>query len=595
MPASPVLNSEGVVKVHVTAAGADVPPTVQFISLTIHRAVNSVPWARLVVLDGDITDGSFDVADSARFAPGAEIGISLGYGADETSVFKGVVMQLGLRITGDNDVRLIIDCRDKAAKMTIGRHSTNHVDKTDSAVMQTLIGNHGLTADVEATPETHGGLVQHYCSDWDFMLTRAEANGQLVVVSDGKVSVKAPDTSSEPALEVTYGVDLIEFHGDIDARTQLTAVKASSWDPKTQALIEATGAAPSLGLQGDLAGSTLAQVASPAEFLLCTTARQTQAVLKSWADAQRLKAELARVRGRMKFQGSALAQPGSTLQVARVGGRFNGKVFVSAVHHEVADGNWTTEVEFGLAPDWFIERPDVVAPATSGLLPGVHGLQIGVVKKLDADPDGERRIQVAVQALDGANASVWARLAGFHASNTFGAFFVPEIGDEVILAYLNNDPCNPVVLGSVYSSKRPAAYELTAENHTKAIVTRCKSKIEFDEDKKIITVTTPAKNQLVFSDDGKSILMKDQNDNKVELNPGGITLDSPKDIKITAKGTITLDAVGKISITSKADVAAEGLNVACTAQVGFTGKGSATAELSAAGQTTVKGAMVMIN
>jgi hypothetical protein len=119
--------------------------------------------------------------------------------------------------------------------------------------------------------------------------------------------------------------------------------------------------------------------------------------------------------------------------------------------------------------------------------------------------------------------------------------------------------------------------------------------IEFDEDKKILTIRTPANNQVVLSDEGKSILVQDQNNNKVELNAEGIVFDSPKDIKISAKGTITLDAVGAISITSKADVKSSGLNVNCDAQVGFTAKGTATAELSASGQTVVKGAMVMIN
>jgi uncharacterized protein involved in type VI secretion and phage assembly len=279
-----------------------------------------------------------------------------------------------------------------------------------------------------------------------------------------------------------------------------------------------------------------------------------------------------------------------------LGTRFNGNVFVSSVHHEVADGNWITEVSFGLAPDWFAQRPDVVAPAVGGLRPGVHGLQIGVVSKLDADPGAERRVQVSMQNLGSAAVqTVWARLALFHASNGFGAFFVPEIGDEVVLGFLDDDPSSPVILGSLYSSKHAAAYELEAANNTKAIVTRCKSKIEFDEEKKVITITTPGQNKLVFSDDGKSIVMTDQNSNKVELNTSGITLDSPKNIVITAKGSITLDAVGKISLTSKADVASEGLNVTCTGQVGFTAKGNATAELSAAGQTTVKGAMVMIN
>jgi uncharacterized protein involved in type VI secretion and phage assembly len=151
------------------------------------------------------------------------------------------------------------------------------------------------------------------------------------------------------------------------------------------------------------------------------------------------------------------------------------------------------------------------------------------------------------------------------------------------------------VLGSLYSSSRTPPYALAAENNTKAIVTRYKHKIELDEDKKTITITTPSANQVVLDDTGKSILVKDQNGNSIKLSESGIALDSPKDITLTAKGGITLDAVNAIGLTSKADVKAAGLNIACDAQVGFTAKGAASAELSASGQTTVKGAMVMIN
>ena len=106
---------------------------------------------------------------------------------------------------------------------------------------------------------------------------------------------------------------------------------------------------------------------------------------------------------------------------------------------------------------------------------------------------------------------------------------------------------------------------------------------------------TPGKNTIVIDDDGKSILLQDQNDNKVELGSSGISLDSPKDIKISTKGKLTIDAVGEVGITSKADVKLSGLNINNDAKVGFVAKGSASAELSASGQTTVKGAMVMIN
>ncbi|MCG7757853.1 MAG: hypothetical protein LZF63_14500, partial [Nitrosomonas sp.] len=85
------------------------------------------------------------------------------------------------------------------------------------------------------------------------------------------------------------------------------------------------------------------------------------------------------------------------------------------------------------------------------------------------------------------------------------------------------------------------------------------------------------------------------NANKIELNSSGITIDSPKDIKISAKGKVTIDAVSNIELTAQADIKNQGLNINHQANIGFSAKGNATAELSASGQTTVKGAIVMIN
>jgi uncharacterized protein involved in type VI secretion and phage assembly len=147
----------------------------------------------------------------------------------------------------------------------------------------------------------------------------------------------------------------------------------------------------------------------------------------------------------------------------------------------------------------------------------------------------------------------------------------------------------------VYSAARTPPYPLAAENNTKALVTRSLHRVVFDEENKIITITTPGKNTMVFSDQDTSILIQDQNNNSIKLSSSGIALDSPFDISLTAKGGITLSAVNNISLKAQANVEASGLNVSCEAQVGFTGKGSATAELSASGQTTVKGAIVMIN
>jgi len=595
MPESPQLGSDGPVRITIKSNGAPLADGVGVYEVVVSRAANTVPHARIVVRDGDMPTGEWAVGDAATFAPGAEISISAGYGDQEETIFEGVVVRLGVRISGENVSEATVECQDKAVKMTVGRKNANYIDQTDSAIMSTLVQNHGLTATIDATNQQFKELVQYYCSDWDFLLSRADVNGMLVIATDGAVSVKPPQVSAEPALSVTWGQDLIEFRADIDARTQYASVDAVGWDPKNQAIVRSTASPETLNAQGNLTSAALAQVVGLSSYVMQTATPLDNATLTTWAKAQQVKSGLARVRGRMAFQGSAKAKVGELIDIAGVGQRYSGKVFVGGLEHEIRDGNWITRVDFGLPPDWFTQRTDVVAPPAAGWLPGAEGLQVGVVLKLDGDPQGEHRIQVKVPVLDAQTPGVWARLAQYYASSTFGAFYLPEVGDEVVLGYFNNDPSHPVILGSLYSSKHAPPYTLEAANNTKALVTRSKVKIEINDEDKVVTITTPANNKVVLSDTDKSITLQDETNNKVTLTTGGITLDSPKDIKLTAKGSMTLDAVGAISITSKADVKASGLNITCDAQVAFTGKGAASAELSASGQTTVKGAMVMIN
>jgi uncharacterized protein involved in type VI secretion and phage assembly len=201
----------------------------------------------------------------------------------------------------------------------------------------------------------------------------------------------------------------------------------------------------------------------------------------------------------------------------------------------------------------------------------------------------------AVLMLGGNATGLWARLCAPYATKEAGVFFVPEIGDEVVLGYFDQNPSYPVIIGSLHSSARPTPYANADDNHIKAIVTRSGAKIEFNDADKVITVTTPDKNKIVLSDKDRGIQLLDQNDNKVTLTPSGISLSSAKDIQITANGNVTVAAVGNIDIAAKLDLKTSGLSIHNQAEIAFAAKGGASAELSAAGQTVVKGAMVMIN
>jgi phage protein D len=288
MADSPEIGTDGPLRITVTCDGteqADLP----LVSVTVRHALNNVSSARLVIVDGEMTKGTAPLSDGASFKPGAAIVIKAGYGDSESEIFSGIVVRHGFKIGGNNYSRLEVECRHTACKMTLGRRSAHYVDQSDSAVIETLIGRAGLSADVTSTTVTHKELVQHDCTDWDFVLARADAMGLVVQCADGKLSVKTPDFSTAAALGVTWGVDLIDFAADIDARQQWKSVQANTWSPAQQGLLQSATAAPAAGsAQGNLDGSTLAAVASPDTFVLQSAAPQTKDVLDAWAKAAQL-------------------------------------------------------------------------------------------------------------------------------------------------------------------------------------------------------------------------------------------------------------------------------------------------------------------
>jgi len=167
-----------------------------------------------------------------------------------------------------------------------------------------------------------------------------------------------------------------------------------------------------------------------------------------------------------------------------VGDRFNGNVYITGVSHTISEGNWTVNAQFGLNPQWFSETVDMHAQPASGLLPAIAGLQVGIVSQLEEDPDGEERILVQIPIINNEEQGIWCRVAAQDAGENRGFFFRPELGDEVIIGFINEDPNDAVVLGMLHSSAKPAPLAASDDNHEKGIITRSEMKVLFDDDKK---------------------------------------------------------------------------------------------------------------
>lgn len=591
MAESPSVNKDRIISCSVYCNGNKLKDTFSLVSASVRLELNRIGKATLKFNAGNMDKQTFDESDDSAFKPGSSIRLDAGGMDKEETLFEGII--IGLRILTGKDFRsyMVVECRDNAYSATQGRKNRIFEKKKDSDIIKEVLSGYG-SVKVDATAYQHPTMVQYYCSDWDFALSRADANG-LFLLTDGKnIEVKNPDVSASPVLTVTYGTDITAFDLELTADDQFTKYEAVSWSPKTQKAVKVSASTPSLNKQGDLQPKN---IASGDSLLLQTDAPTDEKALKQWADGMALKAGLARYQGSVSFYGSAKAKPGCIIELKGLGKRFNGNVFIGSVTHTIENNEWITEAGAGISPMNITDETDVVSPSASGFLPGLQGLHAAVVKKLDGDPLNEQRIQVELPWMDGKEKLLWARLATMYATGGMGTFFLPEPGDEVVVSFMNQDPGHPVILGSLYGEKHKPAYEYEAKNNTKAIVTREKMRIAFDEEKKIITISTPGKNTVEINDDGKLIKLTDQHKNEIKMDSGGITLTSSKDITLKAKGNITMDATMKLSGTAKQDVSLEGLNVKVQAKVGATVKGNATAELSASGQTTVKGAMVMIN
>ena len=562
----------------VMSGGTELPVQYGVKSIVVEKEVNRIPHARIVILDGSAPDQNFKLSSENLLIPGKEIEITVGYHSKEDTLFKGVVVKHNLKVK-NGSTYLIVECKDKAVKMTLGRKSKYFYESKDSDIIEELIGNSGATADVEATAKSHKELVQYRASDWDFMVTRAQANGKLCFVDDGTIKVAKPKVIGETVETVAFGSSVHEFDGEIDARNQFSKITATSWSYTDQEIVEAEAQDPAIALNGDLSPGDLAAVFGIEDLQLRHGGKITQEELQDWGDAKAVFQQLAKTRGTVKFQGISKVKPGVLLKLEGLGNRFNGTIYVTGVRHEVAEGNWLVTAQFGLTPTWFSETYEVSEMPGSGIMPAISGLHVGVVSQLESDPDGEDRILVQIPIINNEEEGIWCRVATLDAGENRGSFFRPEIGDEVIIGFINDDPNDAVVLGMLHSSAKPAPITATDDNHEKGFVTRSEMKMIFNDDKISYTLETPAGKKVILDEDADIIKIEDEHSNILTFKSDGITMESAGDIKIKASG----------------DVSIEGTNVKLKASAQFKAEGSSGSEVSSGAVTVVKGSQVKIN
>lgn len=581
----------------VKVGGKSLAKDIVVMKILVKSEVNKIAKAYLSIEAGKSHENLFPESEIASFAPGKTVEISLGFAEKNVKVFSGIITKHSINV-GQNylyqssDNLLLLEASDKAIKMTVGKKSELYEKKKDSEIMTTLLSSAGVTKKVTATTLTHDIIARHNCSDWEFLLNRAKANGMVVLNSMGAVDVEVPKVMGTEKVTVTYGKDIKTFRGDIDAASQLQQAEAINYDIFTEKEVKQTGKDPGFDKPGNITGKVLGKVAAATKISVNVPVPVVSQELKGFANAALMESRMRRIIGEMSFRGTTAVTLGDLVKLDGFGKLFNGLVFITEVEHRVENGQFETKVSFGLKPQLFQSNKQ----SDMNLLPTMAGLHVGIVKKLDGDPGKKNRIQVMIPSLKSTGNGIWAMLGHFHAGKNSGSFFVPELNSEVIIGFINDDPRFPVVLGSLYSKNNTTKEKFTKDNFIKSILTKGGTRLEFNDKDKTFKVITEKKNMIFISDKAKGVKIEDQNKNVITTSDKGISLTSNKDIKLNAKGKLELKGTKGVVLNSSAgDAKIDGKNVKVNAKIKADVNGKAGVNIKASGSVNIKGSMVNVN
>ena len=564
------------------------------------KEINKLSRARIQILGGDYTKNTFNESENKIFDPGNEVEIKFGYDQKLTVIFEGIILKHSISIKEGfikkkSKSLLVIDCVDKAVMLKNSFTTKVFREKADDQIINSLINNiPGLSCKIDSTNYQHSVLPKYNINDWNFILQRSKLNGLLVLNSNNKVVIKDPSVSNiSPKVTVNNGTGTINFEAHLDSNNQFNSITLGSQDTYNDETFLKVGTNQNGVVTNELnSAKEISKKSSPDDLEINIPYDVDSNELKVLADSLTKISRLQRISGSVKFKGVLDIDLDTVIALSGFGNRFDGNVYVSHVSHEIEEGKIFTEVEFGLREDFFNQN---VIFDKKNLTNNISGLYIGQVIQIDNDPENQNRIKVQIPALNDVGDGIWAKLTHFYTGENNGIFFIPETGTQVVISFIANDSRNPVILGCLYTNSKKPYESINENNNLKCFMTKSNLKIEFKEDEKEISISTPSGNKIFLNEENKEISIQDQNNNSIKTSSSGIDIQSGKNINISSGGTIKISAKGKFNISSNADVDIKGLNISQKADAKLSANATSNLEFNSSGIAVLKGSIVQIN
>lgn len=533
-------------------------------------------------------------AFSVRFAPnwelmskaesllGGEIELLLGSpdGSTLKSVVQGQILALepqfgdvisasggGLHTSG-RATHLAFAGYDHSHKLNRTRRTTTFQNMTVGDIARKV----GSTAKVETgTIESSGPprkfVQQNNETDWEFLWRLAKDIDFEVVVVDKKLNFRKAGAAAANPVKLEFGEELLVFNPRITAVQQLDEFVVRGWDPEQQQAIEGRARVTSTDSKAGISRDKAASAGSGGTLTV------SDRPVASKDEAQALAESLAAQHGNAYItaegicRGDPALRPGAKIDVRHLAKEFDGIYTLSQTKH-VFKGGLGYETHFTISGRTPQRLVDLTTPAKRK--GWGNSVVVGKVTQ-NQDPDKRGRVRVTYPALSGDNEGWWARVVSPSAGKDRGLMMLPQVGDEVLIAFEHDDVHFPYVIGSLWNGKgtpgdlaqHDGSFVLQSDRYMNL---KSKNSISIKSEKDLQIqidgqIDEKAKKDINVETTDGTLNQKASKDVTVEASSGEVTIKGGTSVKLESSGNLEIKANGMLKIEASGTVQISGAQI----------------------------------
>lgn len=426
----------------------------------------------------------------------------------EPNLFKGEITAFEADFDEDSKIDIIVRGRDISHRLYRGRHNRTFTNMTDTAILEDITRECGIESELEDSGKTHEHMYQVNQTNIEFLRERAAKIGFELFVQNSVLYFRQPSKESNEPLKLKWTTDFKSLKVRKDSAEQVESVEVRGWDYSQKRLISQTATnSKSIAFTNMKSPSKMPVVDQP-------IADDEEAREVAQAACNQIGGKYICLEA--KADGNPEIRPGKIVELVGIG-PYSGGYYVTETCHIYNKDGYSTEFSV-------CECPPVNLLSTS--FPKTFPM-VGIVTN-NRDPKGEGRVKVNLPLLAKDRDTNWARVVSPGAGNNRGSYCLPEVDDEVFVAFEHGNINLPYILGGLWNGIDKTPEDI---NNT----------IGEDGKVRLRTIKTRTGHMIQFVEEGKStgIYITTKENQCVYLN------DSEGSIDITTSGKINLNAQGE--------------------------------------------------